>query len=126
MSEQQPVSNMSRRYPSTAPYARHKQGEYKRGPHLYGKAMRTVPIGEGYDELMEYVCDRMRTIRLEQQISVDELASAIGIHKGQIHRWESPNWRQVRCHRWPTMKRIVQVARALGVLPIDFMPSDEA
>lgn len=117
-------SNMSRRYPNLPKTARHKLGPYVRGPHLYGKAQRRVMLGEGYDRFMESVCERMRTARLEQEISVDELAAALGVTTTLVHRWENPN-RDIKRKPWPTMRRVVQVAKAIGVLVMDFMPSEE-
>lgn len=117
-------SNMSRRYPNVPKMARHKQGPYIRGPHLYGKAQRRVMLGEGYDRFMESVCERMRCARLEQEISVDELAAAIGVTPQLIHRYENPNT-NVKRRPWPTLRRIVQICKAIGVMPLDLMPSEE-
>ncbi len=122
-------SNMSRRYPGPVTYALQngrprKDKPHVRGPHLRGKALRVVAFGEGYDRFMTVVCERMRDSRLEQQISVAELAAACGTDESTIHRYEAINWQERKRHRWPSIKRIVQIAAALGVMPIDFIPDE--
>jgi DNA-binding XRE family transcriptional regulator len=117
-----PRHRSQRPHQDTAPGSVDSRGRsrHKRGPHLYGKCMRAVPLGEGVGRFLESVGDRIRAIRIENEVSVDELAAACGVHKATVHGWESNYGR-----RAITLSRIVQVAKALGVLPLDLMPTGD-
>lgn len=78
-----------------------------------------------WNETMEFVCAQIRDIRIAQEVPVCELAAAIGVPVSTIHRWESPNWRERKRPSWPSMKRLVQIAIALGVRLSDLMPDEE-
>ena len=91
---------------------------------LTGKAIRRVELGERFEEFAEEVCERIRTVRLEQGVSVDELAAALGVTKGFVHSWENANRKAHGRKVCPTLERIVQIAIALGVRPIDLIPED--
>lgn len=93
---------------------------YKRGPQLRGHAVRSVRRGEGMADFALALGERIRTVRVEAQVSADELAAACGVHVTTVHHWESGSMR-----KRPTLARIVQIAIALGVQPVDLMPTDE-
>lgn len=87
---------------------------------MWGKARRVDPSQvTGYS--ME-LGRRIRDLRLELDISIDELSAASGVAKTVITRLE----RGVSCHysgaRNPHYLTIVRIALALGVMPSEVMP----
>jgi transcriptional regulator with XRE-family HTH domain len=90
------------------------------GRHLHGKAVKVDPKTQR--DYMIAIGRRIRDLRLEEGISVRELAAAIGAVPSQIHKLENaahPSGKWLGPHVW----LICRIAIALRRSPSELMPS---
>lgn len=84
----------------------------------YGHAVRAVPRDEPSKRFLPAFADRLRFLREEQDVSVDELAAALDVNNATVHSWETG--RVV-----PPLPTVYRVAMALGIRPADLLEVDE-
>lgn len=87
----------------------------QRGRERHGKCLRRVARGEGFERWAEMLGAQMQHVREELDVPASELAAAIGVRHTTVHHWEAGDIA-------PPLRRLKQVADALGVLVMDLMP----
>jgi ribosome-binding protein aMBF1 (putative translation factor) len=84
-------------------------------PELTGRCLRRVPFGEGYRTWARMMGEQLQHVREECGVPAVELAAAIGVEECSVRRME-------RGDAPPTLRRLKQIADALGVLVMDLVP----
>lgn len=85
------------------------------GPHRHGRCLRRVQHGEGFRRWAQMLGAQLQHVLEEQDVPADELAAACNVWASTVHHWLSGS-------KPPTMRRLKQIADALGVLVADLMP----
>lgn len=94
--------------------ARRRNGRPPGSPDRLGRATRAVPKSEPYVRYMQAVCDRIRELREEQDVSANEIAAALSIRPETVHAWEAGR-------RTPSIANLYRFAAALGVRVADIV-----
>lgn len=88
----------------------------RRGRCLHRVKFTNEPaFRSAYRRYAEMQGDQLRHVREELDIPADELAAACGVSPKTVWKWESGV-------NPPTLRRLVQISFALGVLVMDLVP----
>lgn len=88
------------------------------GKHRYGKCLRLVPYGEGFERWAKALGAQIQRVRESLDIARSELAAACNM-------WESTIARMELGKTSPSTRRLKQMADAMGVKVSDLIPSGE-